>query len=110
MKLFLALILIFSTLADFTSASVIDLENTSTCKSSTSCDDVDLHQESDREHEEENHEHHCHCHTGHSHTAVNYFASMSVKPVLNQTKSKYPLFQNGKTQNYHSDVIRPPIA
>lgn len=110
MKIFLALIFIFSIFADFTSASVVNLENTSICKSSTSCDDVDLHQESDREHEEENHEHHCHCHTGHSHTAVNYYTSASVKPVSIQTKSKYPLFQNSQTQNYHSDVIRPPIA
>ncbi len=110
MKLFLVIMLIFSTLADFTSASVIDLENASIGKSSTSCNDVDLHQESDREHEEENHEHHCHCHTGHSHTAVNYLTSASAKPVFNQTKLKYPLFQNSKTQNYHYDVIRPPIA
>lgn len=110
MKLLLAIVLIFSIFSDFASASIANLENTETCKSPTSCDGVDLHQESDREHKEENHEHHCHCHIGHYHTALNYFTSVSVKPILKQTKSKYPLFQNGKTQNYHSDVIRPPIA
>lgn len=110
MKLFLALILTFLVLADFTSASVLELGESSICESISSCDDVDLHKESNKEHEDENHEHHCHCHTGHSHSAVTYRVGKSFKAIQRKSLVKYPHFKQGKLQNYHSEIIRPPIA
>lgn len=110
MKFLLALFLAFSVLADFTAASVGDLEEDSICESITDCNDVDLHNESDKDHKSENHKHHCHCHTGHSHIAVCYILNGAFGAIHHKISFKHPLFKLGKLQNYHSEIIRPPIA
>lgn len=110
MKLFLIFILTFSILADFTSASVIEIDSSSICESSLSCADVDLHQETNSEHKEENHNHHCHCHTGHAHTAIAYKVFSSFKAVEFKLSLKYPPFKQGDLQNFNSNIKRPPIS
>ena len=110
MKKLLILTLIFFTFSDFSSAGLLGLQDSSTCLDYSTCDDIDLHQESNRDHEQEGHEHHCHCHVSHFHYAIVDFSKHVAIPAIKQARPKYNFSKNGKTQNFNSDLIRPPIA
>ena len=110
MKVFLFFILTFTVCLDFTAASVIDLNSSSDCEGISTCNDVDLHAESNQDHENENHEHHCHCHKGHSHSAITYTVENTFKPSPLKSSIRYPFLQKGQLQNYFPETVRPPIA
>ncbi len=107
MRLLLSLFLVFTVLADFTSASSFEIADENVCER-LNCDDVDLNNEHNEDHDDGNDQHKCQCHMGHSHTAVVYRSNL-LEPLNTKAATKYPYFKQGKLQHYHSKIIRPPI-
>lgn len=111
MKILLLFVLTFSILADFTSASIAEIES-SNCEAFVGCVDTDLHSTSDKNQKSESNDHHSHCHLGHSHNVImeSSIVGMPMLPIKNKESILYPLFSMGKPQNYNSDINRPPIS
>mgnify|MGYP000577882158 CR=1 FL=1 len=108
MKLIITIFLIFTVLADFTSASFHN-DGIDSCESQISCVEADLHSSSDRDHNE-GEDHHDHCHLGHSHNLITSSNNIEFYPRFQKITIMYPLLKVGSIKNYFLDIIRPPIA
>ncbi len=109
MRVTILTIVLFSVFIDFSAPLFNGNELLSNCDDVVQCYDLDYHADTDSSSHDDQ-EKHCHCHSGHSHIAVVYTCEDSSELNLNQKQAKYPNLLNGKPQNYHSDVIRPPIV
>lgn len=107
MKIIVSLLLIFTVLTDFTSASLHD--DVSACETQISCSDVDFHASSDSE---ERDAENCsdHCHLGHSHNVIISTFIVEEIPPTNKITVSYPELRVDQPINHHLDIIRPPIA
>ena len=107
MKIIVSLLLIFTVLTDFTSASLHNDMNT--CETQISCAAVDFHSSSESDdHNSENS--HDHCHLGHSHNVIISTSVIEALPSTFKVTVSYSEFRAGQPINYHLDIIRPPIA
>lgn len=110
MKVILTLLLFSTLVIDFVSASYDYEMSENTCESSFSCEQVDLHNSNIPEHKENHGDKHCHCHAGHSHIVVLSFAKIKKTNESAINKVNFPILDTKNTQNYISEVIRPPIS
>lgn len=108
MNVFLAMIVLFSIVTDFTSASISRIEDPFVSEQFLSCTDIDLHDANGQDHEQDD-DLHCHCHSGHFHTVVIYKSKDFPNPIATQNKIKYFTLNASETNGYQADHIRPPI-
>lgn len=106
MKFLIIFFLLFSILADFTSASYESSESLVSCDSKSLCADQDYHQTSEAGHDQD----HCHCHAGHIHLALMEVTRSISSPEMTQLRRSLLTINNNKISNYLSEIIRPPIA
>jgi hypothetical protein len=107
MKIIVSLLLIFTVLTDFTSASLHD--DVSACETQISCTDVDFHasSESDDHNSDNSHDH---CHLGHTHNVIISTSVVEALPSVYQITILYPELRVDQPINYLLDIIRPPIS
>lgn len=109
MKLFVIIFIVASVFADFSQALVAGKVFGTNCQSESYCQDTDFHQDSTKNHHDETHKSES-CHQGHSHLVVesNPIVLGTISPT--SLKLSFLQFNVSKVQNYHSIIIRPPIA
>lgn len=108
MKHLLTLILVLSTLADFTSGSLFETEHIDG-DLSTICMDSDLHIDHGDDKsgsDESDHE----CHMGHLHSAVFYQPNLCKNNNISSTNLSFIDFLISVPKDFKDEIIRPPIA
>jgi hypothetical protein len=108
MRIIFVFILIFSIFSDFASASFENEEGILNCKSTSSCEQVDLHDSNETNHGEEHNDHHCHI--GHAHLFVlneNIIEIFITRLDLTLNTPKYLV---RSLSSFHNQINRPPIV
>ena len=111
MKLMIvSLILMLAIVGDFTSEVFASDHVDATCQVSV-CEQVDFHASEQTDpsgHKPQ--DFHCHCHSGHLHVGV--FFQSSIYSIPNSEINDYSTygFLNFSTQEYFSEINRPPIV
>ncbi len=113
MKIFCSFILIFITLADFSSAVVTEIShsNNTNCHQELllECEESDFHN-SKHQHDDNHNHSHSGCHAGHVHIAVFAESNIYINSRFQGEKKSVFTFIQTKTNDFQKSIIRPPIA
>ena len=109
MKFLVTIILLITIFSDFTSATFHNDIDNGTCVSQSICQDTDFHSSTNSENHGPESEHRA-CHFGHSHILVFISQHYEFTQTYLELFSIFPFFNAGKSNQYITELNRPPIA
>lgn len=110
MKIVLALLLMFSVLADFSVASYDMASCESACAEASVCADDHLAGHDSDHGADSNSGHGCHNHAGHSHVAIINASINDLNSNVSALSVKFPKHKSNNLSLFLNEISRPPIS